>query len=132
LKIRIFALAVALLTVTAFSPQTARAGGVWTVNVHNETGHCAWITLYHAHGFNPTGWEIAGVGWAPAKKETTFRVNAWVELKVRAEVKSGGCANTANIADTYDERARYRDMDGTFDAQLIRQNTGRLQLWFLK
>jgi hypothetical protein len=132
LRIRAFFAAAIALVAVSF-PMCARAGGVWTVNVRNETMQCAWITVYHRHGFNPTGWEIARAGWAPAKETSTFRVNSWVELKVRAEIKSGNaCVNGANIGDTYDERMADRDRDATYNTHIVRNANGRFNLWFLR
>ena len=129
---RAFLLAAAVVA-TTLVPAVAQAGGVWTVHVRNETDHCAWITVYHRHGFSPTSWEIATAGWAPAEQTSTFRINSWVELKVRAEIKSGGrCANVANVGDTYDVTMGARDRDATYNTHIVRRENGRFQLWFLR
>ncbi len=103
--------------------------GATTLEVRNNSTHCAWFTVYTSSGTFDT-WHILSNGvYRPQfiypKQGVGFQIFA-SEVKVRAEVKAGPGCDGAMLKDTYDIR---KDIGGQLTATLHNTSNG-FNLWF--
>jgi hypothetical protein len=110
---------VVFLGLAATAPLAARAGNVM---IKNETGHCAWVTVYTAYGM--TRWEIVSGQYGRPRHvmpgvSQQFMFPQEPELKVRAEVARNADCSGGNIADVYDVRKGI-NVNGWFDASIVK------------
>lgn len=103
----------------AAAPLAARAGNV---SIKNDTGHCAWVTVYTAYGL--TRWEIVEDQYGRprfvkpgANQQFAFPLEP--ELKVRAEITRNADCSGGNIADVYDIRKGI-ERNGWFNADIVK------------